>query len=111
MGLTLVEATSVVEGAIAKAEELDIKINVAVCDAGGRLVAFSRMDGAIWAGGYGSQGEATLRRDSPSWWSIPGSYGLSRAGPSPLFERRVRCSIVVRSNWEAAASLMLTRGQ
>jgi len=31
---------------------------VAVCDAGGRLVAFNRMDGAIWAGAYGSQGKA-----------------------------------------------------
>jgi uncharacterized protein GlcG (DUF336 family) len=31
---------------------------VAVCDAGGRLIAFNRMDGAIWAGVYGSQGKA-----------------------------------------------------
>ena len=58
MGLTLGEANSIVQGAIAKAEALNIKINVAVCDAGGRLVAFNRMDGAIWAGGYGSQGKA-----------------------------------------------------
>jgi len=29
-----------------------------VCDAGGRLVAFNRMDGALWAGAYGSQGKA-----------------------------------------------------
>lgn len=58
MALTLAEANRIVEGAIAKAQELNIKINVAVCDAGGRLMAFNRMDGAIWAGAYGSQGKA-----------------------------------------------------
>lgn len=58
MALTLDEANRIVQGAIAKAEELGIKINVSVCDAGGRLVAFNRMDGAIWAGSYGSMGKA-----------------------------------------------------
>ena len=58
MPITLAEANRVLEGAIAKAEELNIKINVAVCDAGGRLVAFARMDGAQWAGVHGSQGKA-----------------------------------------------------
>ena len=58
MSLTLAEANRVVQGTIAKSEELGIKVNVAVCDAGGRLIAFARMDGAIWAGGYGSQGKA-----------------------------------------------------
>ena len=58
MSLTLAEANRVVEGAIAHAEELNIKVSVAVCDAGGRLVALNRMDGAIWAGAYGSQGKA-----------------------------------------------------
>ena len=58
MALTLAEANRVVDATIKKAEELNIKVNVAVCDAGGRLMAFSRMDGAIWAGAYGSQGKA-----------------------------------------------------
>ncbi|HAA96068.1 MAG: heme-binding protein [SAR202 cluster bacterium] len=58
MALTLAEANRMVEAAIAKANELNIKINVAVVDAGGRLVAFNRMDGAIWGGAYGSQGKA-----------------------------------------------------
>jgi glc operon protein GlcG len=58
MALTLAEANRIIEGAIAKAQDLNIKINVAVCDAGGRLMAFNRMDGAIWAGAYGSQGKA-----------------------------------------------------
>jgi len=58
MAITLDEANKMVAGAIAKAEELNIKINVAVVDAGGRLLAFNRMDGAIWGGMYGSQGKA-----------------------------------------------------
>ena len=58
MALTLAEANKVVEGAVAAATEMGIKINVAVVDAGGRLLAFNRMDGAIWGGAYGSQGKA-----------------------------------------------------
>ena len=58
MALSLAEANRIVEGAVTHAQELNIKINVAVCDAGGRLIAFNRMDGAIWAGVYGSQGKA-----------------------------------------------------
>ena len=58
MALTLAEANRIVQATIAKADELKIKINVAVCDSGGRLLAFNRMDGAIWAGSYGSQGKA-----------------------------------------------------
>jgi uncharacterized protein GlcG (DUF336 family) len=58
MALTLSEANQIVHAAIARAQELNIRISVAVCDAGGRLVAFNRMDGAIWAGAYGSQGKA-----------------------------------------------------
>ena len=49
--LTLEEANRIAQGAMAKAAELDIKINVAVCDAGGRLIAFQRMNDARWAGG------------------------------------------------------------
>lgn len=58
MTLTLDEANRVILGAIAKAKEINIKISVAVCDAGGRLMAFQRMDNAIWASAYGSQGKA-----------------------------------------------------
>jgi glc operon protein GlcG len=58
MALTLEEANRIAEGALAKARELGIRISVAVCDAGGRLQAFQRMDNAIWASAYGSQGKA-----------------------------------------------------
>jgi len=58
MTLTLDEANRVIEGALAKAKELNIRVSVAVCDAGGRLVAFQRMNNAIWGSAYGSQGKA-----------------------------------------------------
>jgi glc operon protein GlcG len=58
MSLTLEEANRIVSGAVTKARELNIKVSAAVCDAGGRLIAFQRMDGAIWASVYGSQGKA-----------------------------------------------------
>ncbi|SVB53898.1 uncharacterized protein METZ01_LOCUS206752, partial [marine metagenome] len=58
MALTLEEANCIAQGAIAKAVALGININVAVCDSGGRLLAFQRMDRAMWAGIYGSQGKA-----------------------------------------------------
>ena len=58
MSLTLDEANRILTGTLAKARQLDIKISAAVVDAGGRLIAFQRMDNAIWAGVYGSQGKA-----------------------------------------------------
>ena len=58
MALTLEEANRIVQGALDKAREFNLAISAAVCDAGGRLIAFSRMDGAIWASVYGSQGKA-----------------------------------------------------
>ena len=58
MALTLEEANRIAQGALEKARALDISISVAVCDSGGRLLAFQRMDQAMWAGAYGSQGKA-----------------------------------------------------
>ena len=58
MGLTLEESNRIIQGALSKAQELNIKISAAVCDSGGRLIALQRMDNAIWASAYGSQGKA-----------------------------------------------------
>ena len=60
MNVTLEEANRIAAGAIVKAEEIGIKINVAVCDGGGRLVAFQRMTHAMWAGSFASQGKAIV---------------------------------------------------
>lgn len=88
MSLTLQEANSIAEAALAHAEGLGIRICVAVCDAGGRLLAFQRMDGAIWAAVYGSQGKAaasaafgrpsgdlTERADHPTFRGIVAADG------------------------------------
>jgi glc operon protein GlcG len=58
MTLTLDQANLAIAGAIDKARELGIRISVSVCDPGGRLIAFGRMDGCHWGAGYGSQGKA-----------------------------------------------------
>src|SRR5256886_7515954 len=81
MALTLAEANQVVQGALARAKELNIRISVAVCDAGGRLVAFNRMDGAIWAGAYGSQGKAI----ASAAFARPSGELAERAG-SPIVQ-------------------------
>ena len=47
MQLTSRQAQAVIDAAAAKAQELGIPVNVAVLDAGARLKAFSRMDGAV----------------------------------------------------------------
>ena len=105
MALTLAEANKVVEGAIAAATEMGIKINVAVVDAGGRLLAFNRMDGAIWAGSYGSQGKAVAsvafgrssaelqeRADTPIIRGIlaaEGGHGIPSQGGLPIVRNGV----------------------
>ncbi|WP_027934053.1 GlcG/HbpS family heme-binding protein [Amycolatopsis thermoflava] len=45
--LALADAQPVLEAALAKAEEIEQPMNVAVVDDGGHLIAFARQDGAI----------------------------------------------------------------
>ena len=101
MTLTLGEANRVIAGAIEKANEIGAKMNIAVCDAGGRLLAFQRMDGAMWAGSYGSQGKAvasaafgrpsgdlTPRADHPTLRGImiaEGNHMFYGQGAMPIF--------------------------
>ena len=100
MALTLAEANRIVAGAVEAATGMGIKINVAVVDAGGRLLAFNRMDGAIWAGSYGSQGKAVAsaafgrssgelqeRSESPIIRGIlaaEGGHGIPSQGGLPI---------------------------
>ena len=87
MVLTLAEANRIIEGAIAKAVELNLKINVAVVDAGGRLLAHNRMDGATWVNSYGAPGKAVaaagygrssaLIRDAPINRAIIAAVGIT----------------------------------
>jgi glc operon protein GlcG len=47
--ITLDEAQAVIQAAVAEARNRNWKMNVAVADSGGNLVAFQRMDGAMLA--------------------------------------------------------------
>ncbi len=49
MGITLEQAQVALEAARQKAQELGLKMNIALVDAGANLTAFARMDGA-WLG-------------------------------------------------------------
>lgn len=49
MNITLEQAQAAVQGALEKSKELDLKMNIAVVDAGANMVAFARMDDA-WLG-------------------------------------------------------------
>ncbi len=105
MTLTLAEANRVIAGAIEKANQQGTKMNIAVCDAGGRLLAFQRMDGAMWAGSFGSQGKAmasaafgrpsgnlTPRADHPTLRGIAaaeGNHMFYGQGAVPIFHQGV----------------------
>ena len=58
MGLPLGEAKRMVDAAIAEAERIGIKLSVSVWDAGGHLLAFNRMEGAIFISAVATQGKA-----------------------------------------------------
>ena len=58
MTLTLAQANKIVATAIAQARQLNIIINVAVCDNQGHLIAFNRMDRAYAEGDRFAIGKA-----------------------------------------------------
>src|SRR5580698_3974558 len=47
--ISLARAQEVIQAAVAEAKRRDWKMNIAVADSGGNLVAFQRMDGAMLA--------------------------------------------------------------
>ena len=47
-----------VQAAVEKADELEVKVSIAVCDAGGSLLAFGRMEGASAVSATVAQGKA-----------------------------------------------------
>ena len=58
MALKLSDANRMVQAAIAEAERINIKLSVSVCDSGGHLLAFNRMEGAIFISAVAAQGKA-----------------------------------------------------
>ena len=66
--IALDRATAVINAAIAESKKRDWKMNVAVVDPGGHLVAFQRMDGAMLAAiqiaEHKARAAATFRRET-----------------------------------------------
>ena len=86
MALTLEEANRMVQAGIAKAMELNVNMSIAVCDAGGSLLAFNRMAAASAGSATVAQGKAaaaagfgrpsgSLQADSPTIQSIIANMG------------------------------------
>jgi len=98
MALTLLEANRMVQAPIAKANGLNVKVSIAVCDAGGSLLAFNRMEGASAVSAIVAQGKAAasagfgrasgaLQADSPVIQAIITNMGgrmLPAQGAVPL---------------------------
>ena len=81
MALTLTEAHRMIQAAVAKAQELNVTISVAVCDTGGNVAALNRMDGASAVSATVAQGKAAAsggRRQRPVHWC---GGSVFRCGP------------------------------
>ena len=86
--VTLAEAIRICDAAIARAEEIGIRVSVSVVDSGSNLLATHRMDGSIILGVEGSRGKAVAsvifgqpsgeleaRADRPTFRAILLQYG------------------------------------
>ena len=80
MTLTLAEANTIVAAAIAQARQLNIVVNVAVCDNQGARIAFNRMDGALAEGGRFAIGKAVASAGT----GLPSGEVASRADHPPV---------------------------
>jgi len=71
--ISLEHATAAITAAVAEARKHDWKLNVAVVDSGGNLVAFQRMDGAqlasIQISEHKARAAVTFRRETKAWES------------------------------------------
>ena len=65
--VTLSGAQAIIAAAKTKAEAMKLKVNIAVVDDGGHLLAFARMDGARPASSYTAMTKATAAARTFSW--------------------------------------------
>ena len=100
MALTLSDANRMVQAAIAEAVRINIYLSVSVCDAGGHLLAFNRMEGAIFISAVAAQGKAVgavgfgressaISGDSPVVQAIMASQGgriIPAQGALPIIQ-------------------------
>jgi len=79
--LALERATVAINAAVAEAKKHDWKLNVAVVDSGGNLVAFQRMDGAqlasIAISEHKARAAVTFRRETKAWENAIQTNGLN----------------------------------
>jgi glc operon protein GlcG len=79
--LSLGGAELIIREARKKAEAMQLKVNIAVVDDGGHLIAFARMDGARPGSGYTAQTKAV----SSATFRIPtGPFPAGTTTPDPL---------------------------
>src|ERR1051326_7811262 len=100
MALTLADANRMIQTATARANELQVRLSIAVCDTGGNLLAFNRMDGAIVVSAIVAQGKAAasagfgrasgaLQADSPVIQAVIATMGgrmLPARGAVPVYQ-------------------------
>jgi len=79
--LTLAGARTMIAGAEVKAQSMQLKVNIAVVDDGGHLLAFERMDGARPASGYTAITKATT---AATIRQPTGPLPAGTANPDPL---------------------------
>ena len=82
MNITLEQAQKIIDASLEKAKQMDLKMNIAIVDAGVNLVAFAKMDDA-W---IGSIDIALKKAKTARYFNMPtGEIGkLSQPG-KPLF--------------------------
>lgn len=83
LGLDL--AAKLVQNALGEAKSRDVNVSVAVVDAAGRLVAFSRMDGALPA----SAELARVKAESTLLFGMPTQDMAAASALIPAFSRPV----------------------
>ena len=88
--ITLERAEAAINAAVAEAKKRNRKMNVAVVDSSGNLVAFQRMDGAqlasIQVAEHKARAAATFRRETKVWEDAMASLRLHVAYLAPSSE-------------------------
>jgi glc operon protein GlcG len=79
--LTLSGAETILRAARAKAEEMQLKVNIAIVDDGGHLISFARMDGARPGSGYTAQTKAVT---AATFRLATGPFPPGTTSPDPL---------------------------
>jgi glc operon protein GlcG len=94
MVLKLAEAKKIIDGAIAKARELNVEVSVAVCNDEGRVIALNRMDGVSVAD---ASWKAIGKAIASAAWGAPSNKATGRANRASIRRTIGEGAPVVRS--------------